>query len=173
MKMYIRALQMASDLDETVEDKLLVGDRPKVATDAEGRKANREKLLERTDEELAEVHDTCQELISASMLTIVQLTDDERALVDFVRELSDWAEPHHDYTRPPPAVVLAEAAKVSEQRTGHPLRGIEIPPLPANGSTNGNWKKDEEQPPVKDAPELVLNFFDGEFFTAVLSVGPS
>ena len=92
----------------------------------------------------------------------MQLTDDERALVDFVRELSDWAEPHHDYTRPPPAVVLAEAAKVSEQRTGHPLRGIEIPPLPANGSTNGNWKKDEEQPPVKDAPELVLNFFDGE-----------
>ncbi|KAI5833927.1 hypothetical protein K523DRAFT_369462 [Schizophyllum commune Tattone D] len=144
LKMYIRALQMASDLDETVEDKLLVGDRPKVATDAEGRKANREKLLERTDEELAE------------------LTDDERALVDFVRELSDWAEPHHDYTRPPPAVVLAEAAKVSEQRTGHPLRGIEIPPLPANGSTNGNWKKDEEQPPVKDAPELVLNFFDGQ-----------
>lgn len=100
----------------------------------------------------------------------MQLTDDERALVDFVRELSDWAEPHHDYTRPPPAVVLAEAAKVSEQRTGHPLRGIEIPPLPANGSTNGNWKKDEEQPPVKDAPELVLNFFDGKFLNAVLCV---
>ena len=50
---------MASDLDETVEDKLLVGDRPKVATDAEGRKANREKLLERTDEELAEVRRPC------------------------------------------------------------------------------------------------------------------
>lgn len=59
LKMYIRALQMASDLDETVEDKLLVGDRPKVATDAEGRKANREKLLERTDEELAEVRRSC------------------------------------------------------------------------------------------------------------------
>ncbi|TRM56244.1 N-acetyltransferase B complex non catalytic subunit-domain-containing protein [Schizophyllum amplum] len=140
LKMYIRALQMASDLDETVEDKLLVGDRPKVATDPESRKANREKLLERTDEELAE------------------LTGDERALVDFVRELSDWAEPHHNYTRPPPAVVLAEAAKVSEQRTGHPLRGIEIPPLPANGQLNG--KKDEEAPPIQDTPERVQGFFD-------------
>ena len=52
------------------------------------------------------------------------------------------------------------------------MRGIEIPPLPENGSTNGNWKKDEEQPPVKDAPELVLNFFDGKFLNAVLCVGP-
>jgi hypothetical protein len=75
--------------------------------------------------------------------------------------MADWLEPYHDYARPPPAVVLAEAAKHSELKTGHPWKGVDLTVL--NGlSANGNGKKDEEPPAVTDPPELVVKFFDGE-----------
>jgi len=69
--------------------------------------------------------------------------------------LSNWLEPYHDFTRPPPAVVLAEAARQTELKTGHPLKGIEIPP-------NGHHKKDEEPPAIQEPPELVKEFFTSE-----------
>ena len=37
--------------------------------------------------------------------------------------MSEWLTPYHDYTRPPPSAVLAEAAKITEQKTGHTLKG--------------------------------------------------
>ena len=75
----------------------------------------------------------------------------------FADALANWLEPHHDHVRPPPAFVLAEAAKQTELKTGRPLKGLEIPP-----PTNGNpWKKDEEAPPVEEPPALLTSFFDG------------
>lgn len=80
--------------------------------------------------------------------------------MDYGSALAEWLEPYHDHARPPPAVVLAEAAKQTEIKTGHPLKGVR---LPQNGtSTNGNGKK-EEAPPVKEPPELVSQFFDSAF----------
>ena len=55
MKVYIRAFQHASDLDDTVEDKLLVGDRPKVGHNPEHQLPLKERLAIRKEEELAEV----------------------------------------------------------------------------------------------------------------------
>lgn len=55
LKIYIKAFQHASDITETVEEKLLVGDRPKQPVDAESRLPLNERLAARTPEELAEV----------------------------------------------------------------------------------------------------------------------
>ncbi|KAF7440734.1 hypothetical protein PC9H_001082 [Pleurotus ostreatus] len=142
LRMYIRALQQSSDLDDTVEEKLLIGDRPKLAADSGNKAPLRDRLRERPQEDLAE------------------LTPDEVALLDFTTGLADWLGCHHDYIRPPPSVVLAEAAKQSELKTGHPLKGVEILPTPPNGSPNGHHKKDEEAPAITEPPEIVVNFFN-------------
>ncbi|KAK7467226.1 mitochondrial distribution and morphology [Stygiomarasmius scandens] len=139
LKLYIRTFMMASDLDDTIEEKLLVGDRPKMSLDPERQRPLKERLVDRSDEEL------------------VELTPDERALVQFADALAEWLEPFHDYARPPPDVVLAEAAKLTQQKTGLPLKGVEIPPQ--NGNSNGH-KKDEEAPAITEPPEIVLKFFD-------------
>lgn len=55
MKVYIRAFQHASDLDDIVEEKLLVGDRPKKSSDPEVQLPLRERLALRKPEEIAEV----------------------------------------------------------------------------------------------------------------------
>ncbi|KAJ7632694.1 actin cytoskeleton organization protein [Roridomyces roridus] len=137
LKIYIRAFQQGSDLDDSVEEKLLIGDRPRQMVPAGNLK---ERLRERRDEDMAE------------------LTPDEVMFVNYATALADWLEPYHDHARPPPSVVLAEAAKQTELKTGHPLKGVEIPPK--NGSTNGSTKKDEEPPAVTDAPEVVVRYFD-------------
>ncbi|TFK76275.1 actin cytoskeleton organization protein [Pluteus cervinus] len=137
MQVYIRALQQGSDLDDTVEEKLLIGDRPKQSPDPEKRGPLKERLKQ--------VKEEC----------LTELTPDEVLLVTYAKALADWLEPYHDHVRPPPAVVLAEAAKQTELKTGFALRGIEIPPL--NG--NGNGKKDEEAPAIADPPQEVVEFF--------------
>lgn len=53
--MYISILQQASDLDDTVEDKLLIGDRPKQSNDPDNKLPWKERLSKRTPEELKEV----------------------------------------------------------------------------------------------------------------------
>ena len=82
-----------------------------------------------------------------------QLTPDEAKLAKYANSLAD-------YTRPPPSVVLAEAAKQAELKTGHPLKGIEIPPT----NSNGNYKKDEEPPAIQEPPEIVTKFFSSEHY---------
>ncbi|KAK0463946.1 actin cytoskeleton organization protein [Desarmillaria tabescens] len=138
LKLYVRAFQHGSDLDETVEEKLLIGDRPKHIPDA-NQPPLKERLCQRSEEELSE------------------LTPHELTYIRYADVLADWLEPYHDYVRPPPAVVLAEAAKQTELKTGHPLKGIEIPVL--DGLSNGH-KKDEEAPPVTEAPAELMTFFD-------------
>jgi N-terminal acetyltransferase B complex non-catalytic subunit len=61
LKIYIRALQQGSDLDEVVEEKLLIGDRPRLSNDPENLKPLKERLLERTAEEREEV---CSEILT-------------------------------------------------------------------------------------------------------------
>ncbi|KAJ7685258.1 actin cytoskeleton organization protein [Mycena polygramma] len=141
LKVYIRAFQQGSDLDDTVEEKLLIGDRPK-HTSAQNKLTFKDRLRHRKDEELAE------------------LTPDELAFVNYASALADWLEPYHDHARPPPSVVLAEAAKLAESKTGHPLKGVEIPPKSGNGTTNGSVKKDEEAPPITEASEIIVRYFD-------------
>ncbi|KAF8798082.1 actin cytoskeleton organization protein [Phlegmacium glaucopus] len=138
LKVYIRAFQQASDLDDTVEEKLLIGDRPKQTANFDKKLSMKERLLQRNAEDLE------------------SLTSDEIKFVDYANALADWLEPYHDYSRPPPAVVLAEAAKQTELKTGHPLKGIEI--QPTNG-TNGH-KKDESPPTIQEPPLLVVKYFD-------------
>ncbi|TFY83713.1 hypothetical protein EWM64_g296 [Hericium alpestre] len=141
LKAYIRAFQQASDLDDTVEEKLLIGDRPKQTVLAASRGPPlAERVAVRTPEEVAE------------------LTQDELAFFDYATDLANWLAPYHDHTRPPPATVLAEAIKQSEQKTGRPLRGIDIPA--GNGHANGNGKKPEDAPAVTEPPLSLVAFFD-------------
>ncbi|KAG1753404.1 N-acetyltransferase B complex non catalytic subunit-domain-containing protein [Suillus lakei] len=142
IKIYIRAFQHASDLDDIVEEKLLIGDRPRKSPEAEVQLPLRERLAIRKPEESAE------------------LTADELQLMEWATAVSDWLEPYHDYTRPPPAVVLAEANKQNELRTGLPLRGVDLKALNGDTNANGHAKKDEEAPPVKEPPQLVAQFFE-------------
>ncbi|KAL0581537.1 mitochondrial distribution and morphology [Marasmius crinis-equi] len=137
LKLYIKAFTQASDLDDTVEEKLLVGDRPKQSPELDKQTPLKQRIKTRTDDELNE------------------LTPDEAALTQYADALAEWLEPYHDYARPPPSVVLAEAAKLTEKKTGFPLKGVEIP------SQNGNsTKKDEEPPTVVDAPEKLVTYFE-------------
>ncbi len=94
-----------------------------------------------------------------------QLSSDEAAFYDYASALSEWLTPYHDYARPPPSVVLAEAAKLTEQKTGHTLKGLELPP---DAATNGNGKKDEEPPAVVEPPASISKHFDGEAFYDIL-----
>jgi N-terminal acetyltransferase B complex non-catalytic subunit len=83
--------------------------------------------------------------------------------MEWATAVSDWLEPYHDHTRPPPAVVLAEANKQNELRTGLPLRGVDLKALNGDANANGHAKKDEEAPPVKEPPQLVAQFFERTF----------
>jgi N-terminal acetyltransferase B complex non-catalytic subunit len=58
LKTYIRAFQQGSDLDDTVEEKLLIGDRPKQGAGPDKWASLRERLVQRTEEELSEVGKT-------------------------------------------------------------------------------------------------------------------
>lgn len=58
LKMYIRAFQQASDLDDSVEDKLLIGDRPKPSNDPENQQPLRERLVKKKDDEIEDVRFT-------------------------------------------------------------------------------------------------------------------
>ena len=49
---------------------------------------------------------------------------------------------------------MAEAAKQTELKTGHPLKGVELLPTSA-----GSHKKDEKPPAVTEAPETVVKHF--------------
>ncbi|KAH9484364.1 N-alpha-acetyltransferase 25, NatB auxiliary subunit [Psilocybe cubensis] len=137
LKVYIRGFQQASDIDDTVEEKLLIGDRPKKTAKYENGLTLKERLMQRGPEDFAD------------------LTEDEAKFIEYMNALIDWLEPYHNYARPPPDVVLAEAAKQTELKTGHPLKGVEVP------TTNGHHKKDEEPPTIMDAPEVVVKYFDG------------
>lgn len=55
LKSYIRAFQQGSDLDDTVEEKLLIGDRPKQQFDANSRPPLIQRLLEVAEDDLVEV----------------------------------------------------------------------------------------------------------------------
>jgi N-terminal acetyltransferase B complex non-catalytic subunit len=127
-----------------VEEKLLVGDRPKQSADPETKKPLKDRLLERNDSELRE------------------LTPVESAFFDYCAALADWLGPHHDYLRPPAAEVLAQAARQQELKTGHPLKGYELPPTPKNGASNGDAEKKGDPPAVVDAPALATDFYSSE-----------
>ncbi|KAJ3842483.1 actin cytoskeleton organization protein [Lentinula raphanica] len=133
LKSYIKVFSQASDLSDVVEEKLLVGDRPQVSPKSGSLK---QRLAQRNEEELAE------------------LTSNESSLIAFVDSLAGWLEPFHDYVRPPASVVLADVAKNTELKTGLPLRGVDLTPQ------NGDTKKEEEMPPITDAPEIVAAYFD-------------
>jgi N-terminal acetyltransferase B complex non-catalytic subunit len=78
------------------------------------------------------------------------------SFIDYITAVTNWLEPYHNHIRPSPAAVLAEAAKHTSSKT---LKAVEPP---QNGPvTNGHPKRDEEAPPVKEAPEIVSRFFDG------------
>jgi len=55
LKLYIRAFQQASDLDDTVEEKLLIGDRPRQAAGASKTTSLKERLFEQDPDHLSEV----------------------------------------------------------------------------------------------------------------------
>lgn len=55
LRVYIKAFQQASDLDDSVEDKLLIGDRPKPHVDSASNMTLNERLAQRPQAELEEV----------------------------------------------------------------------------------------------------------------------
>lgn len=56
LKIYIKVFQQGSDLVEAVEDKILVGDRPKPTNDIESKIPLEERLAKRKPEEIDEVY---------------------------------------------------------------------------------------------------------------------
>jgi N-terminal acetyltransferase B complex non-catalytic subunit len=156
MKSYIRALQQGSDLDDTVEEKLLIGDRPKLSNDPENKIPLKDRLVSRNDEERKDVRINARDLCWDAHCPWIQLSAPECGLYDFSVALADWLGPHHDFIRPPADEVLAQASKLNEAKTGRPLKGY----APSAGS-NGHAKKDEEAPAVKDSPSYASKFFDG------------
>lgn len=55
LRALIRVFQLASDFDDSVEEKLLIGDRPKALNTPEGKVPIQERLQQRKPDELAEV----------------------------------------------------------------------------------------------------------------------
>ncbi|KAJ7581325.1 actin cytoskeleton organization protein [Mycena floridula] len=144
LRLYIRAFQQASDLSDTVEEKLLIGDRPQHSdTDV----PLQQRLVEHNESELAE------------------LTTCELALFKFGSTLADWLEPFHDLVRPSASQVLAEAAKQTELKTGFPLKGIDLVELKKDLSEKKKGdltppSSGEDTPLVREPPESIERFFD-------------
>ena len=86
--------------------------------------------------------------------------------MQFADALTGWLGPYHDFMRPPAATVVAEAARITEQKTGgHQIKSLTAPQNgAANGNGNGSTKKTEEPPEVKEAPEIAFKFFDGVYY---------
>ncbi|KAI0256800.1 actin cytoskeleton organization protein [Lactifluus subvellereus] len=83
LKIYIKALSEASDLDLSVEDdKLLVGDRPRQSYSPGAGIPLAERLAVQSTEELSE------------------LTEDELALFRYATDLTNWLNPFHNFLRP-------------------------------------------------------------------------
>lgn len=55
LRLYIKAFQQASDLDDSVEDKLLIGDRPKPHHESTSNIGLNDRLAQRPQAELDEV----------------------------------------------------------------------------------------------------------------------
>lgn len=55
LRIYTRCFSLATDLDDTVEEQLLVGDRPKVCDTPESKLPLKDRLPMRKEEELNEV----------------------------------------------------------------------------------------------------------------------
>ncbi|KAH9063337.1 N-acetyltransferase B complex non catalytic subunit-domain-containing protein [Lactarius vividus] len=92
LKIYIKALSAASDLDPSVEDdKLLIGDRPRQSYSPEASIPLAERLAVHTTEELEE------------------LTEDELALFRYMTDLTDWLDPVHNFLRPRPETAKQTA----------------------------------------------------------------
>jgi len=137
LKIYIRALKLASDVDSSVEEKLLIGDRPKPSVSQDSGLPLIERLAIRKPEDLME------------------LTDDEMAFLQYATELCNWLAPYHNFSRPPPAAVLAEADKQSQLRA----KGIN-PPVSDNGIAAGVVKKSEDPPIIQEPPPSIIEYFD-------------
>ena len=160
LRMYIRVFMMASDIDDQVEEKLLVGDKPKVTLSSEAKIPVKDRIAEKKDEEL------------------VELSEDERALYNFVAELCDWLTPYHDFARPPSEWTIADAQRIQEQQLSQQRNGkfgslkgdrvgrdANAPPPTSNYSTGTNshghvYKRDGEPPAVADPPEALKAFFE-------------
>lgn len=56
MRIYIKAFQQASDLDDSVEDKLLIGDRPKPLVESANTMTLNARLAQRSQTDLEEVY---------------------------------------------------------------------------------------------------------------------
>ncbi|KAI0082628.1 actin cytoskeleton organization protein [Panus rudis PR-1116 ss-1] len=142
LKIYIKGFQLASDLDDTVEDKLLIGDRPKPSADPENQAPLNERLAIRKQEEIDD------------------MTPEEQLFYEYASALSGWLAPYHDHVRPPPAALLAEAAKANDLKPGHPLKNLAAAQAANGSTTNGQSKKDDEPPAIKEPPELISKVFD-------------
>jgi len=106
LKIYIKVLSGASDLDLSVEDdKLLVGDRPRQSFSPDAKIPLRERLAVQSADGLSE------------------LTEDEVTLFHYVADLTNWLDPFHDFLRP-----RAEATKQSAKNS-HSLNDA----APSNG----------------------------------------
>jgi N-terminal acetyltransferase B complex non-catalytic subunit len=90
-----------------------------------------------------------------------QLSPVEVGFYNYSSALADWLGPHHDFCRPPPAEVLAKANKITQQKTGHSLKGYD-PVTASNDTSNGDSKREEDAPVVKDAPAITFEFFDSK-----------
>jgi len=129
LKIYIKALSGASDLDLSIEDdKLLVGDRPRHNANHPDAKI---PLTERLD------------IQSADELS--ELTDDEVALFHYVADLTNWLDPFHNFLRP-----RVEAAKQPSKNSHSSNDGA---------SSNGHGKKPDDAPQITEPPDTILSYF--------------
>ncbi|KAH8112514.1 hypothetical protein DFH11DRAFT_1786016 [Phellopilus nigrolimitatus] len=91
---YIRVFLLVSDIDETVEEKLLIGYRPKVADMPENKIPLKMCMLERKEAEFNE-------------------------LIDYVLAGCGWLGLYQDHARPRPEVVLVEVSRQQETLRGN------------------------------------------------------
>ena len=148
LKIYIKALSGASDLDLSVEDdKLLVGDRPRQSYNPDAKIPLPERLAIQSADELSEVI-YLRYWRQLHYLTASQLTEGEVALFHYVIDLTNWLDPLHNFLRP-----RGEAAKLLPKNDN-----------PSNDGTpaNGNGRKPDDAPQITEPPESILSYFKSE-----------
>ncbi|KAF8274920.1 actin cytoskeleton organization protein [Lactarius quietus] len=117
LKIYIKALSEASDLDPSVEDdKLLIGDRPRQSYSPDASIPLAERLAVHSTEELQE------------------LTEDELALFYYMTDLTVWLDPVHNFLRPKPEISKQTAknnvsSNDGESSNGHGKKPEDSPPV--------------------------------------------
>jgi hypothetical protein len=159
--MYILVFQLASDLDPAIDGRVLFGEKFSQVVPP-GQAPLDERVREFSESEAKEVCTSNLPFESCTKFAVIQLTEDESRMRNFVMKLILWLEPHNEYSRPPhKSLPDSSAANILANIASSTVN----PPsskLVSNGSQTNN-SQTATPPLLVELPPEVSAYFQGTY----------